>query len=381
MSAQQPTSFRHILCFHLFDPNNEPRNDWYEQADGGWYEVNSAGMRNHFSVFKSPFVVDGVPGKLVKVDVGTGAIFIADDLRQGTYLSFWSADDLASKPLPLGQIRVLPPTSVAWTPPERPILTGDALVQRDRMIGPALTKFFAGNPGAAFDDLRTAVSSYPQDPTVLMLAARAALASSKPLIAFELYNRALATQPPQPWTYKVGRMKAEAALGKWADFARDQADLLAAKKASVTPGKVSVTPDLSLDGFEIEQFTVNGVPISTVYFPLMAGKYNTLYRFVLPRIAPAPQTRISSTTTTTPDRCSDPNFQPYIDLESDTADQVRFKQQHPDLAAKGIREYSLDSYTTPCSQGLIRFYTDGAPNYADLRSTIIQALSPKPKAP
>ena len=68
----------------------------------------------------------------------------------------------------------------------------------------------------------------------------------------------------------------------------------------------------------------------------------------------------------------------HIELDSDDHDQVYFKATHPDLAAKGEREYSLDAFldkalpgvTSDQQHALIQFF-DGAPSYDTVRERIL----------
>jgi hypothetical protein len=66
----------------------------------------------------------------------------------------------------------------------------------------------------------------------------------------------------------------------------------------------------------------------------------------------------------------------HIELDSDDADQVDFKEIHPDLAAKGDRRFSLDAFgPRPLPDGtvdhaLIQFF-DGAPSYDAVRERIL----------
>jgi hypothetical protein len=68
----------------------------------------------------------------------------------------------------------------------------------------------------------------------------------------------------------------------------------------------------------------------------------------------------------------------HIELDSGDSDQVYFKEIHPDLAAKGDRQYSLDAFldkalpdnTSEDRHALIQFY-DGAPSYDTVRERIL----------
>ncbi|NYF79735.1 tetratricopeptide repeat protein [Granulicella arctica] len=69
-----------------------------------------------------------------------------------------------------------------------------------------------------------------------------------------------------------------------------------------------------------------------------------------------------------------------IALESDDIDQVSFAKEHPDMVAKGMRRFSMDTYsagkpgpngTTTQTQGLIGFM-DGQPSYDDTKARMLK---------
>ena len=140
-------------------------------------------------------------------------------------------------------------------------------------------------------------------------------------------------------------------------------------------------------GFLIDTFKAgpgdNATPVQAIVFPLQSDAYHTLFRFMLPKSSPAKtpiQAGVNSDDGQNDERCKNPDFRPYIDLESDDVDQATFKQAHPDLAEKGDRAYSLDTYSGPCSQGLIKFYNAGEPLYQLVRTDVLKALSSTPQA-
>ncbi|MDT8068763.1 MAG: hypothetical protein ROO76_11435 [Terriglobia bacterium] len=59
-----------------------------------------------------------------------------------------------------------------------------------------------------------------------------------------------------------------------------------------------------------------------------------------------------------------------IQLNSDDGLQVYFKEKHPDLAAKGERQFSLDVAQPDGTGGAIQFF-DGAPTYDAVRERIL----------
>jgi hypothetical protein len=237
--------------------------------------------------------------------------------------------------------------------------------KRDALLQPGLAKLKAGDAAGAYAASGPALVAYPADVHVLQVSAQAALLSRQYQPALDLFDRALATHPDQPWPIRLGRMQAESRLGKMDDFDHDLADLRAAKMGN--------DPALAKsNGFVIDEFEVDGGAVEVIVFPAMASRFHTLYRFYLPKQSKtAPAAQAGVTQNGTPDACKNPNFQPYIDLESDDVDQQIFKKAHPDLAAKGGREFSLDSYPAPCSQGLLRFF-DGEPKYEDVRAIILK---------
>ena len=253
-------------------------------------------------------------------------------------------------------------------------LSPDQIANRDALLKPGIDALKRGDNAAALDALQPALAAYPDDLRVLRYTASAAMAVNQNEKALDLYNRALTKHPNQPWPLRLAVLQLEARLGKWTDFDRDLAALRAAKKSGT---------DHQLDsssGFLIEGFDAGGRHVEAAVFPLLAGSFHTLYRFTLPKLAATAPPIQASAQSPQSSRCDNPDFRPYIDVESDDADQDSFKKRHPDLAAKGERGYSLDIYSAPCSQGLIKFYFDGEPAYESIRADVIKALTSKPKA-
>ena len=242
-------------------------------------------------------------------------------------------------------------------------LSADEKAKRDEMMRPALALLAKGDGAGALEGLRPALAAYPNDLRVLRYSGQAAVLAKQYTEALELDTRALAQHPNQPWPIRLGRMQAEAELGRWSEFDADLLALRTAKKAGT---------DHALDGssgFIIDEFELNGSPVQAVVYPLLAGRFHTLYRFLLAKPAEAPPQATATANPAGP--CANPNFRPYIDVESDDIDQVHFAKDHPDLAAKGERSYSLDTYPKPCTQGLIRFYNDGEPSYETVRADVM----------
>lgn len=233
--------------------------------------------------------------------------------------------------------------------------------KRDALLQPGIELMEKGDAAGAFAAMQPALTAYPNDLRVLRYSADAAMAAGKNEQALGLFQRALATHPAQAWPLRLAVLRVQAKLGKWPEFAKDLAELKAAKKAG-TDAQLA-----RADGFLVDEFDVSGLTVEVEYFPLLAGKYKTLYRFLLPPSAVRKPGDGPG--------CDVPSFRPFLDVESDDVDQVEFQKRHPDLAAKGERSYSLDTYQGPCSQGLIKFYWDGEPRYEAVRADVVKAVA------
>ena len=256
----------------------------------------------------------------------------------------------------------------AWAQTDGDRLSAEDSAKRDEQMRPALKLLKAGNGAAALDQLQPELVAYPHDVRVLRYAAQAAQMAGKDEEAIGYLDRALAEHPNQKWPLRLGRMEAEARLNQWDAFERDVMELRAAKVSGSDPALASTT------GFAIDQFVVEGKKVTGIVYPLGDGGYHTIYRFFLPLESPAGGVQASATTPNVGDRCNQPNWQPHLNVESDDVDQASFKKEHPELAAKGGRRFSLDTYPKQCTQGLIRFY-DGEPRYETARADVIKALT------
>lgn len=270
----------------------------------------------------------------------------------------------SATPRPAGQ----PATPVdAGTPDAADVAARNALLK------PAMDALAKRDFAAAFAAVQPAIATRPTDPVVLNLAASAALGAKKNEDALALFQRSAAANTGNPWPARTGVMQALARLNRWGDFDKALAELRAAKKAGT---------DHSLDasnGFVIDEFETGRGTVDAVVFPLLAGRYHTLYRFLLPKESNLSAQAQASTTNNQSPQCQNPNFRPYIDIESDDVDQFEFKKSHPEKAAKGERSYSMDSYPSPCSQALHKFYPEGEPTYETVRADVIGTLSAAPK--
>ena len=119
------------------------------------------------------------------------------------------------------------------------------------------------------------------------------------------------------------------------------------------------SPAGKLDAFLLEQHSLKGGGAVTIaYFLRPAAPHNT---HLLAQVFDASGSLML-----------------HIELDSGDSDQVYFRETHPDLAAKGDRQFSLDAFldkavpgdTSDDRHALIQFF-DGAPSYDTVRDQIL----------
>ena len=206
----------------------------------------------------------------------------------------------------------------------------------------------------AYSLYKRLLSEAPPQRNILMQAAIAARGAGHPDEALSFYQQGsqlgtASNEIPE----LIAVVPIYSALGRWEDFDKAKAQLrqLAAADSSFA-GR----------GYLIDEFKEGSRQFRVLEFPNLTGRFNTRYRFlVVSEADPAEK------------------FIPYYDLESDDADQSFFKTDHPELAAKGERRYSLDSYPKPRAQALMGFY-DGEPTYETLRAIVAKSGEKKPLA-
>ena len=233
---------------------------------------------------------------------------------------------------------------------------------------PGIDALKQGNNKVAYLSLNSVLTTYPNDLFALRSTAAAAMGADMNEEALTLFRRALTLSPHDPWQLLNAEIILESRLNQWADFDRDVQALRIAKKNGMDHGL-----DGS-DGFVIDEFDAGPRYVKGEMYPLQAGRYHTLYRFMLP-----PGDLITSAKSSFPSaiaaQCNNADFHPHLDLESADVDQAEFAKAHPDKAAKGERSYSLVMYGSPCAQALVGFYPDGEPAYETTRHDVIRVLT------
>jgi hypothetical protein len=273
---------------------------------------------------------------------------------------------------------VAPVAAQAPAGPERETLAPADVARRNELMKPGLALLKKGDADGAYKALWPARKAFPDDLRVARYSAEAAFFSHHDREALDLFHRALAQHPYEPWPLRLAILQLNARLGRWDDFDQGLAELIQAKK-SYTDHQLDSSSGFLIDGFEAGAGETK-VQVQTIVFPLQADPYHTLFRFLLPKQSPAKTSIQAGVNDDQGDpSCKNPDFRPYIDLESDDVDQAAFKQAHPELAAQGERSYSLDTYSAPCSQGLMKFYNGGRPKYETVREDVLKALATTPQ--
>ena len=202
------------------------------------------------------------------------------------------------------------------------------------------------------------LESYPNDARVLDIAGRSAVRAGHLEESIPLFHRVLAQDQMvgvHHNSYSLGTrsslMQVFIQLNRWQDF---EAERLDARKASLA-GDRTLSPE---NGYPIDTLGTGNEFIRVIEFPTLHGQHNTRDRFLLYEEK---------------NPCT--GFTPYIDLEADDIDQVDFAKRHPDKAAAGDRSFSLESYSTPSSQGLIKSYPNGEPSYQTVRADVLSVMT------
>jgi tetratricopeptide (TPR) repeat protein len=240
---------------------------------------------------------------------------------------------------------------------------------RDALLRPGIGDLNRGENAAALSAFLSVLTRYPDDLIVLRYSAVAAMAAGQNEQALGLFHRALDQIPQDPWPLRLRIIVLEARTGRWEDFDHDVKVLRQAKKNHMDHGLDGN------EGFIIDEFDTARGRIQGVIYPAQSSRYHTLYRFLLPVWMEINARAQADAAKKEPSRCVNPDYQPHFDAESDDIDQEAFAKANPGKAAKGERSYSLDSYGSPCTQALVKFYPDGEPTYETVRADVIKALA------
>ena len=221
--------------------------------------------------------------------------------------------------------------------------------------------FSAGRYTDALDKLRALLDQLPEDTpeqyTITEKTAEAALESGERSYAIELLQP-LATSSgfDCPALSLLARTYNELHRDKQRDAT------IAALFALHTQDPVSTAG--KLDGFLIEKLPLtNGAKLLVWYALKPIGPHSTQ---ILAQVHDAKGVNLLT-----------------VELDSDDTDQIDFRQTHPDLAAKGMRRFSLEAFMpdptqpgdqTHLSRSHIQFF-DGFPPYNTIRDRILAIVT------
>ncbi len=257
--------------------------------------------------------------------------------------------------LPAASVRIIqsqqtsaPPAWLASLTPEQKTLFDDAN-----------KSFSAGDFAGALPKLRRLHEQVPENDVVAKFTAEAAINTGESALAASLLDPVLRANPDDPQGLGI-----EAHLyGQQHDITRRDAVMDRLQKlhdsGKPVPAVAIIERNTLPDGVtvRIDDYLE---PQSRFHIVLMANFYD----------ASGQRTR-------------------RVALESDDVDQVRFRQDHPDQAAAGVRIYSMDSYgETRNAQGEVTGQTHatlcpvpgcfmtGRPGYELFRSTVLESKAP-----
>jgi tetratricopeptide (TPR) repeat protein len=221
---------------------------------------------------------------------------------------------------------------------------------RENAMAPANAATQCHDYERAFALYQQVVDSYPTDARALMMAARAALRAGRLEESIPLFKQSLAQGGRYSYSERFYLMSVYIKLNRWDDFEGERLD---ARKASLAGDKT-----LSAEkGYLIDTIQSKEESINVTEFPTLHAPYRIRDRFLLYEEK---------------DPCS--GYTPYVDLESDDADQADFVKRHPSQAAAGDRSFSLVAYLTPDSPVLLKSYRDGEPSYHTDRADFLALI-------
>jgi tetratricopeptide (TPR) repeat protein len=216
-------------------------------------------------------------------------------------------------------------------------------------------------PAKALAAFQRILQTDPDNATANLLAASAALNlfQGDASVAYAEKARQLA---PNDWRVDTTLVAAYAAAGKIKERDEERAKLIALHDSADAPDAMKA------NGFLLDLFRVKDYRVEVVQYFKPLGKFHTYYRFLVRNAA---NKRLWE-----------------YDLQSDDFSQKSWAEAHPQEAAAGGRQYSLESDTGDTHTEYRLF--SGSPTYDEVRAVVVNLLqertspfpaeSPKPGA-
>jgi tetratricopeptide (TPR) repeat protein len=226
--------------------------------------------------------------------------------------------------------------------------TGEASAQNaasaDLRLHDAYTTFQNKDYAGALAISREVALNHPENVQAHNLIGNCALELKDYPTAVAAFKRALQLMPDEEHNL-TGIMKAYALAGMTKEIDGERAHL----REILEQGRLS--KDFC---YMFETYKVGDKNVRVTECPKLAGRYNVRYWFHI----------------------YDANDQLLrrVALESDDIDQTLWAKSHPDLAAAGQRDFSLDGYAQN-THALYRFYEEGEPSYQQLREDVARIIA------
>jgi len=236
--------------------------------------------------------------------------------------------------------------------PATPSLT----VEQQVIFDAAKKDFSEHHPELALEKMKQLHAMVPENPTITDGTAETAVALGEDAYALSLLKPWTAAHPED--SFALERLaRAEAETGNRAE--RDKTIAAVLKLHETTTNEQFKRAD---------RFVVERVKLTNGYLDIYYAlvPFSPYHIYMLGRQVD-----------------SNNNLIRQITLESNDMDQLGFAKEHPDMAAKGMRRFSMDTYsaskvgpngTTTQTQGLIGFI-DGQPSYDDTKARMLKVAN------
>jgi hypothetical protein len=236
--------------------------------------------------------------------------------------------------------------------PVPPTLTAE----QQTLFDTAKKDFGEHHPEIALQKMKQLHAMVPENPTITDGTAETAVTLGDDAYALSLLKPWTATQPEDSFAFEwLARAYAE--TGDAAD--RDQTIAAVLKLHETTTNEQF----RHVDRFIVERVKLANGNLDISYAIVPFSRYHI---YMLGRQVDASNALIRQ-----------------ITLESNDVDQVGFAKEHPDLVAKGMRRFSMDTYsaskagpngTATQTQALIGFM-DGQPSYDDTKARMLKVAN------
>lgn len=233
---------------------------------------------------------------------------------------------------------------------QQPALTAE----QQALFDAAKQAFSENNPALAFEKLKQLHATVPENSTITVGTAETAVLLGEDAYALSLLKPLTATHPEDSFALEwLARAYAESG-----DAGKRDETIAAVLKLHETTSNEQFK---RADRFLVEHIKLAKGSLDIYYATVPFSPYHV---YMLGRQVDANNALIQQ-----------------ITLESNDIDQLSFAKEHPDRAAKGMRRFSMDTYSAgkpgpngTQTQALIGFI-DGQPSYDDTRARMLKVAN------